>query len=87
MPINGPVPDWLFSGMITPTLWVVMFDLGLAVVAANSAPVLAQPQRFLKGLFAVLIAAVLDYFIISAITVLPYVSWRRRLIKQPSNPA
>ena len=56
MPINGPVPAWLFSGMMTLTLWVVMFHLGLAIVSAELRPVLAQPLRLLKGLFAVLIA-------------------------------
>lgn len=48
--------------------------LALLVASLNS----AQPQ---------VIAAVLAYFIISAITALPYVIWRRRLISQPSNPA
>ena len=56
MPIDGPVPDWLFSGSITITLWVVMFDLGLTIVAGEFRSVLAHPGRLLKGLFAVLIA-------------------------------
>lgn len=56
MPINGPVPAWLFSGLITLTLWVVMFHLGLAIVAGEFRSVLAHPGRLLKGLFAVMIA-------------------------------
>jgi len=35
VPINGAVPAWLFSGLITLTLWVVMFHLGLAIVAGE----------------------------------------------------
>ena len=56
MPVNGPLPAWLFSGLITLTLWVVMFHLGLAIVAGEFRSVLARPGRLLKGLFAVLIA-------------------------------
>lgn len=56
MPFNGPLPAGLFSGLITLTLWVVMFHLGLAIVAGEFRSVLAHPGRLLKGLFAVLIA-------------------------------
>lgn len=55
MPINGPVPNWLFSGLIALTLWVVMFHLGMAIIASEFRRVLARPGLLLKGLFAVLI--------------------------------
>lgn len=55
MPIHGPVPDWLFSGSIAITLWVVMFHLGLTVASREFRSELTHPGRLLKGLFAVLI--------------------------------
>jgi len=56
MPIEGPVPAWLFSGVAGLTLWVVMFQVGLAIVPGEFRWVLARPGMLLKGLFSVLIA-------------------------------
>jgi len=56
MPIDGPVPAWLFSGVAILTLWAVMFQVGLAIVPDEFRWVLARPALLLKALFAVLIA-------------------------------
>ncbi len=52
----GIVPDWLFAAVAAATLFVVMFDLGLAIVPGEFRWVLARPALVLRALFAALVA-------------------------------
>jgi len=56
MPIDGPVPGWILSIVAAATLFVVMFDLGLAIVPGEFRWVLHRPALLIKALFSVLIA-------------------------------
>lgn len=56
MPIEGAIPGWLLSAAAAATLFVVMFDLGIAIVPGEFRWVLARPARLGKALFAVLFA-------------------------------
>ncbi len=53
---GGIVPDWLLSITAACTLFVVMFDLGLAVVPGEFRAVLRPPGLLTRALFAVLVA-------------------------------
>ena len=57
MPIDGPIPDWLFSATAIATVFAVMFSLGLAISLGDFRAAWRQPGLMLKGLFSVLVAA------------------------------
>lgn len=50
------VPDWLLSITAATTLFMVMFDLGIAIVPVEFRWVLRQPGLMAHALFAVLVA-------------------------------
>lgn len=56
MPTDGPVPPWLFSIAAAATLFAVMFDLGIAIVASEFRAVAQRPGSLAKALFAVVLA-------------------------------
>lgn len=56
MPITGPIPEWLLSAVAAATLFVVMFDLGLAIEPGGFRHEWRRPGLLLKALFAVLVA-------------------------------
>ena len=56
MPIDGPVPSWLFSLAAAATLFAVMFDLGMAIVAREFRWVAQRPGVMAKALFCVVLA-------------------------------
>lgn len=56
MPLDGPVPDWLFSGVAVLTLWAVMLGIGLSIVPDEFRWLRQHPWMLGKGLFAVLVA-------------------------------
>lgn len=53
---DGPIPAALLSVAAAGTVFVVMFDVGLALVPAEFRWVLRHPGRLAKALFAVLVA-------------------------------
>lgn len=55
MPIDGLIPDWLFSSVALVTLWLVMFNVGLSIMPGEFRWVVQRPAMLLKGLFAVLV--------------------------------
>ncbi|MFO1414468.1 MAG: hypothetical protein U1F10_11320 [Burkholderiales bacterium] len=56
MPIaDGLVPQWLFTLVAAATLFVIMFDLGLAIVPGEFRWVLQHPALMAKATFAVLV--------------------------------
>lgn len=55
MPIDGPIPDVVFSSLAALTLWAVMFHAGLGIVPEEFFWVGKHPGQLLKGLFAVLV--------------------------------
>ena len=57
MPIDGPIPAWLFSAAAIATVFAVMFSLGLAITLGEFRAVWRDPGLMLKGLFSVLVAA------------------------------
>ena len=56
MPIDGPVPGWILSLVAAATLFVIMFDVGLAIAPGEFRWVVQRPSLLLKALFAVLVA-------------------------------
>ena len=56
MPADGLIPGWMLSIVAAATLFVVMFDLGLAIVPGEFRWVLRHPALLIKALFSVLIA-------------------------------
>jgi predicted Na+-dependent transporter len=57
MPIDGPIPDWLFSATAIATIFSVMFSLGMAIRPGDFRSAWRHPGLMLKGLFSVLVAA------------------------------
>jgi len=56
MPVTGVVPDWLLSAVAVATLFVIMFDLGLAIVPGEFRWVFERPGLLSRALFSVLVA-------------------------------
>ena len=56
MTLGGVVPDWLLSITAAATLFVVMFDLGIAIVPLEFRWVMQRPGLVVRALFCVLIA-------------------------------
>ena len=57
MPIDGPIPDWLFSATAIATISSVMFSLGMAIRPGDFRSAWRHPGLMLKGLLSVLVAA------------------------------
>jgi hypothetical protein len=51
MPIDGPVPGWIVSIVAAATLFVVMVDLGLAIVPREFRSVVDRPALLIRALF------------------------------------
>jgi len=56
MPVTGVVPDWLLSAVAGATLFIIMFDLGLAIVPGQFRWVFTRPGLLARALFCVLVA-------------------------------
>lgn len=56
MPVDGPVPEWLFSIAAAVTLFVVMFDLGLAIPPRELWRAARRPMLLAQAAFAVVVA-------------------------------
>jgi BASS family bile acid:Na+ symporter len=56
MPLDGPIPQWLFTTVAAATVFTIMFDLGLAIVPREFRWVAAHPGLLARAIFAVLIA-------------------------------
>jgi len=56
MPLDGWVPQWLFTAVAAATVFTIMFDLGLALVPGEFRWVIAHPALMAKAIFAVLVA-------------------------------
>ncbi|HTP97906.1 MAG TPA: bile acid:sodium symporter [Casimicrobiaceae bacterium] len=54
-PLDGPVPDWLLSSAAAATLFVIMFDIGLAVAPIEFRWVIERPGLVLRALFSVVV--------------------------------
>jgi len=56
MPIaDGLVPQWLFTAVAAATLFVIMFDLGLAIVPGEFRRVVEHPGLMAKATFAAIV--------------------------------
>lgn len=53
---GGVIPDWVLSLVAAATLFVVLLDLGIAIVAGEFRWVLHRPLLMARAMFAVLIA-------------------------------
>jgi bile acid:Na+ symporter, BASS family len=68
MPIDGLVPQWLFTAVAAATLFTIMFDLGLAIVPGEFRWVIERPALMAKATFAVLVAVpALAWLVVRAI--------------------
>jgi len=56
MPVEGPVPASLFTVVAAATVFTVMLELGLRIVAQEYAWAWRHLRQLVKGLFAVLVA-------------------------------
>ncbi|MFO1303547.1 MAG: bile acid:sodium symporter [Burkholderiales bacterium] len=56
MPVDGPVPGWLFSIVAAATLFVVMFDLGLAIPPRELWRAAKRPVLLAQAAFAAVVA-------------------------------
>jgi BASS family bile acid:Na+ symporter len=56
MSFGGVIPDWILSVTAAATLFVVMFDLGIAIVPVEFRWVIARPALLTRALFCVLVA-------------------------------
>jgi BASS family bile acid:Na+ symporter len=56
MTLGGVVPDWILSIVAAATLFVIMFDLGMAIVPVELRWVMQRPGLVARALFCVLIA-------------------------------
>lgn len=56
MPVDGPIPENIFTLVAAATIFTVMFDLGLKIAASDYAWAGRHVRSLLKGLFAVLVA-------------------------------
>jgi BASS family bile acid:Na+ symporter len=68
---EGIVPGWLLSSVAIATLWVVMFDLGLAIVVGEFRWVVHRPALVVKALFSVLICVPCIVWIVARVFELP----------------
>lgn len=71
MPPGGLVPDWLLSIAAATTIFVVMFDLGLAIVVGDLRCVVQRPALMLRGLFSALVAVPALAWLVARIADLP----------------
>jgi BASS family bile acid:Na+ symporter len=56
MPVDGPIPESVFTLVAAATIFTVMFGLGLKIVPGERAWAWRHGALLLKGLFAVLVA-------------------------------
>jgi predicted Na+-dependent transporter len=71
MPIEGPVPEWLFTAFAAATVFAVMFNLGLGIEPGESRWVKDNPAVFFKSLFSVLIGVPIIALVVTRIFDLP----------------
>jgi BASS family bile acid:Na+ symporter len=65
MTLGGVVPDWLLSITAAGTLFVLMFDLGIAIVPVEFRWVVQRPALLARALFCVLIAVPALVFVVA----------------------
>jgi bile acid:Na+ symporter, BASS family len=56
MPLDGLVPQWLFTIVAATTVFTIMFDLGLAIEPGEFRWVIERPGLMARAIFAVLVA-------------------------------
>ncbi len=56
MPIDGLVPQWLFTLVAVATVFTIMFDLGLAIEPGEFRWAIERPGLMARAVFAVLVA-------------------------------
>jgi bile acid:Na+ symporter, BASS family len=71
MTLGGIIPDWLLSISAAITLFVVMFDLGIAIVPVEFRWVAARPAVFARALFSVLVAVPALVWIVARVFDIP----------------
>jgi len=71
MPATGVLPEWLLPAMAVAAIFVVMLDLGLAIVPGESRWVARRPGLLARALFAVLVAVPALAWIIARLADLP----------------
>jgi BASS family bile acid:Na+ symporter len=55
MPIDGLIPQWLFTAVAAATVFTIMFDLGLAIEPGEFRWVIERPGLMGRAVFAVLV--------------------------------
>jgi BASS family bile acid:Na+ symporter len=53
---EGAIPEWVLSAAVVATVFVIMFDIGLAIVPGEFRWVWQRPGLMARALFAVLVA-------------------------------
>jgi len=71
MPGTGVLPQWLLPAMAVAAIFVVMLDLGVAIVPGESRWVARRPALLARALFAVLVAVPALAWIIARLADLP----------------
>jgi predicted Na+-dependent transporter len=71
MTLGDVVPDWLLTIAAAATLFVIMFDLGIAIVPVEFKFVLQRPGLLARALFCVLIAVPAIVWIVARAFVVP----------------
>lgn len=69
---GGPIPEWLLSGAVVATVFVIMFDIGLAIVPGEFRWVWQRPGLMAKALFSILIAVPVLALVIARAFGLPH---------------
>jgi len=69
---GGPIPEWLLSGAVVATVFVIMFDIGLAIVPGEFRWVWQRPGLMAKALFSILIAVPVLALVIARALGLPH---------------
>jgi BASS family bile acid:Na+ symporter len=71
MSFGGVIPDWILSVTAAATLFVVMFDLGIAIVPVEFRWVIARPALLARALFCVLLAVPAIAWLVARVFDLP----------------
>src|SRR6187431_3191153 len=71
MPGTGVLPQWLLPAMAVAAIFVVMLDLGVAIVPGESRWVARRPALLARALFAVLVAVPALAWIVARVGDLP----------------
>jgi len=69
---EGAIPEWVFSAAVVATVFVIMFDIGLAIVPGEFRWVWQRPGLMAKALFSVLVAVPVLAFAIARALGVPH---------------